>query len=584
MAKQVILNDGSYLFAGDVNMCSWASGTQRRTYWYNGASDPINIKSIYDMMVAAGYSTDLPNLNDLYNYYTTGEITEAKKTALQNGLWWMLGDVDGGGIAFGLQASGVRLVLCIPSMLEETPTSTPSVMYYADLPHTVGVGSGSNADCILYLIDQTYLNGEMTTNQGYIKNHGAFNVEYLSFGPDESPLYDVVAEQYASMVISNTTDSAWATPAWRKCPSIVGVPSGGLHDRVFWWYGYEASQDSQGDGGESDTGGGDGTPQDSIDIDFPTLPPELLLNSGIVKMFNPSSQNMSDFVNFIYSSPTAVIDNFKKIWVNPMDSIISLAIVPFTVPTAGTDQIRFCGVSSGVTAPVVSNQFISIDCGSLTLNEEYNTLLDYSNYTKVKCFLPFFGFVDLNADQAVGATISIQYNIDLLTGEALATIKMNKYKEINQSVNVKYNSCLYQFKGNILSQAPLTGNNYQQLYSGVLNLVTAVALPNPVSVAGVASDLLGQKVSVQHGGSITGNGGSLGEYTPYLIVERPIRHKPEGFQEKVGYPADLGQYKLEQYSGYTEVDTTSMRFNDISNITDEEVKELKTILEEGIIL
>ena len=584
MAKNIILNDGSYLFCGDVNMCSWASGTQRRTYWYKSQSDPINIKSIYDYMVNAGYSTDLPSLNDLYDYYTTGEITDEKKRALQEGLYWILGDVEGGGIAFGLQASGVRLVLCIPTEIDEQQTGTPSVMDFTDLPHTVGVGSGSNADCILYLIHETYLNGKLTTTQGYMKNYGAFNVEYLSWDFDENPLYDVVAEQYADMVDSNTTDSAWATPAYRKCPAIVGIPSGGLHDRVYWWFGHESYDDSQDDGGTSTTDGGEGEAQESEPIDFPDLPPSLLLDSGVVKMFNPSVQDMDDFINFIYSAPTAIIDNFKKIWANPMDSIISLSIFPHSVPTAGSQIIKFCGVSTGVTAPVVYPQFKTVDCGSRILKEEYKTLLDYSNYTKVKCFLPFFGFVDLNADDVVGSTIHIKYNIDMLTGECIAIIKCTKFKQINEKVKIDYDSCLYEYKGNLISQVPLTGNNYQQLYSGVLNLVSAVALPNPVSVAGVASDLLGQKVSVQRGGSITGNGGSLGEYKPYLIIERPIRHKPEGFEQKLGYPSDLGNYKLKDYKGYTEIDTTSMWFDNIPYITKEEIDELRNLLESGVII
>ena len=584
--KTVKANDGQPIYLCDINHVA-PNPNISRDYLYGGIGTPINAKLIFDSLPnVAG------NINNLMNFAMGSYVPDDSGwNDLVNNFYYFIGGINrdteqpSSGIAFTKDSSLSRLyMVAFTNKLTENWNNRGG---FATIEPTVGIGSGSNADNIIYLVDLTYINGSLedtfTNGKGMWYLTAPYNIERVSIGADDTPLYDITAEQTLDNVLSYTGSDLY-NGIIRRCPNLANYSASYYYgDYIPFWLNNEVEHDSQDDGGYSETGGGDGTPQESIDIDFPELPPSILLASGIVKMFRPNVTQMNNFVNYIYSAPEQIITNFKKLWVNPMDSIISLALSPIAVPTGNNEEIKFCGVGSGVVAPVITEQYMKIDCGTLKLNEEYNTLLDYSNYTQVKCFLPFFGFVDLNADEVMNAEIHIEYNVDLLTGEALAVIKCTKFKQIGK-VKIDYNSCLYQFKGNLLSQVPLTGNNYQQLYSGVINLVTAVALPNPVSVAGVANDLLGQKVTTQHGGSLTGNGGALGEYIPYLIVTKPIRHLPENFQSRLGYPSDLGQFTFEQYKGYLEVDRDSLKFNDIPYITSDEMEELKNILESGVII
>lgn len=582
--RDIQLNDGTVATCGDMNYIT--SGSLHRYYWYDTYSTPINLNSIYSAISDMGVG----DLSALGHFVAGDTISDSDWENIKNNFYYVAGgvsreeDVPSSGVAVTKDATPGYINVIVFTDTVSSPYS--SKLSYVRTTPEVGVGSGSNADNILYLVDQTHYNGGVWTGsngKGVNFIVGAYNVEYFQLAPDDTPLYDVVAEQYTNMVAINDTAEMYNLGI-RKCPNITDLNYWSYTaNKTPFWYNIEVEHDAQDDSGESVPGGGDGTSIDSIDIDFPSLPPSTLLNSGIVKMYNPDATQMNNFVNFIYSAPDNVIANFKKLWVNPMDSIISLALSPVAVHTTTAEEIKFCGVGSSVYASVIPDQYMEIDCGSLYIPEEYKTLLDYSNYTKIQCFLPFFGFVSLDADEVVGSTVYIKYMVDLLTGEALAIIKAAKTKIINSDVKIEYNSCLYQFKGNILTQAPLTGNNYQQLYSGVLNLVTAVALPNPASVAGVANDLLGQKVTTQHGGSITGNGGALGHYTPYIVITKPIRHKPVGFEQGFGYPSDLGGYKLSAYSGYVEIDSTALRLESVP-FTDFEKNELKNILESGIII
>ena len=347
-----------------------------------------------------------------------------------------------------------------------------------------------------------------------------------------------------------------------------------------------ADPDPNGDQGYSSTGGGDGEPQSSVDIDFPDLPPDMLINSGAVVVYTPSAEDMQSFMHFIYSSPDNIIANFKKLWVNPMESIINFGVVPLTLTGDSVEEVKFCGVGSGVSMPKLNSQYITVDCGECSLPEEYSSLLDYSSYTKVTLILPFIGSCSLNTDDVMGAMLELKYFIDLITGECVAILKSSK---TSTSGNIQYSSCLYQFKGNVLTEGPLTSNNYQQLYSGVLSLVQAAALPTPASVAGVANQILGQKVTVQRAGSITGNAGCLGEYIPYLIIEKPIRSVPTLNYTRNGYPTNIsGQVKEfkakgKQSPGIFIIKQGTARL-DFMTALDEEKEMIMSLLESGIIL
>lgn len=442
-----------------------------------------------------------------------------------------------------------------------------------------------------YVVDEGMVAGVEHNRKGvYTSPWGVEN--YYGSQLEGEYIIEAETDVNSSNVMIYTGDRLWATdtpPYIRKTPNIAHW-TGTLIDGRGWWFDLIAGSplayepDSQDDSGPSGPGGGDGEHQTSVDIPYPDLPPDITTASGIIKMFNPTVAQMNAFVNFIYSAPSDVITNFKKIWANPMDSIIQLSVAPFKVASAGADDIKFCGVASGVTAPVISNRYQMVDCGTKRLPEEYKTLLDYSDYTKVRIYLPFIGIRDLNPDDVIGAEVGVRYHVDLLTGECVAFIKPDKNVRVNSEVDIDYNSPLYTFNGNILSNAPLTGNNWGETYKAVMGIITAAVNPTPASVAGVGQQILGQKVTVQRTGNIVGSGGMLGDYTPYFIIERPIRSKPDQAQKYIGYPSNITA-ELSTVRGYTEVEQGSFRTdNFIHRINDDEAKELVEMVENGIIL
>lgn len=448
--------------------------------------------------------------------------------------------------------------------------------------------SGATYDIKAYYVDDMHYNGvpmDSGYNRGFLRS--PIIIERYETSGTTGGIYTIEHSETSTPALLYDGDVLYQSPTIRRNPNITSYGNG-LRGDVEWWDNFvensdlKYDRDPQDDQGYSDPDGGSGTPQESVDVPFSPLPPSLLLSSGIIRTYLPTVANMKAFVDYIYSQATDFYNNLKKIWANPMEGIISFGLVPYTVTGSGNvEEVKFCGVSTNIQMEYTEEQYIDVDCGYCTVSEEYKTLLDYNNYTRTKLFLPYIGIVEVNTDDIMGAVSHIMYHCDILTGEVIAEMKCTKSQET--IYNIKYDSVLYSYKGNFLSSGPLTGNNFQQLYSGVLNLVTAVALPTPQSVAGVGQNILGQKVTVQRAGNLTSNGGALGGYYPYFIFEKPIRSLPEHNDFYIGYPINK-TYTLSNVHGYTEIERDTFRGNKISNILDSELEELKTILSSGVIL
>lgn len=584
MAFTLLCNDNflgiTSLDFGDLNIFGKQHPFPTGTYWHTAKGTGLNAKTIYDYLYNNGYSTPLYQLTvENIKLALDGEHPEIMYD-FQNNRFWLVGGFEKGfGLFFDINRGANRIG--IGSYAYNTETETLKNDYGIICNASVsGVSSGST-DNIIYLIDFIYHEGTIEPSLTGI-TEGRYEVTVREDTEREWYYYNNI-----DMVIVNDSDSAWESPIVRKAPFFYWDNTS--RDRNWLTDARNSPYNSLPDpykntGGNTQPDGGNGTPRSSYDIDQPELPPDLLLESGIVKMYSPTPEQMNDFINYVYTSPEQIIANFKKIWVEPMQSIISLATVPFIVPKKPTTEIvKFCGVSTGVSMYPVASQYFQLDCGDLKLPEETNTFLDYNNNTSIQCFLPFVGIVHLSTNDIMNATLNLIYNIDLLTGDCLVSIKCTKD---DKNYDIHYASPLYEFKGNVLSQAPLSGNNYQQLYNGVLGLVEQIAMPS--NIGGVVKAGLdvatSQMVSVQRAGSLAGNCGELGQYFPYLIVECPIASTTDSMYEYQGLPTNMNRSFEDMIgSGLTYAQKDTLRLNTVV-CTSEEEKEIIQLFEGGVIL
>ena len=315
---------------------------------------------------------------------------------------------------------------------------------------------------------------------------------------------------------------------------------------------------------------------DGGDTPTPVIPPIGVEATGFVALYNPTQSQLSSFSQYLWSDN--FIDNFKKLFANPMDAIIGLHMI-YATPSRGSEAEIVCGYAhSGVMSNTVNSQYIEINCGSIKVNRYFGNVLDYAPYTKLQVYLPFVGIVDLDTNEIMSGTLNIKYRIDVLTGSCLARLKVTRGD---------YNAELYNFAGNCAVQLPISGGSYSGIIANAIGVAGSVGATiasggalAPVLVGSAVSSAINSHVNVSHSGSLGSNAGALGIMKPYLIITRPKPAEADNFNEFYGKPSNK-TVRLSSCSGYTRVKDVH-----VDNIvaTDNELSEIEQLLKEGVII
>lgn len=324
----------------------------------------------------------------------------------------------------------------------------------------------------------------------------------------------------------------------------------------------------------STPGGGGGNGRIYDVVDEPDLPSLSAIDTGFLTLYSPDNQSLNTLASELWT--TNFWDNIIKNYQDPFDAILSLSIIPFTV--AGTSKLVNIGnYQTTISMPKVNSQYISIDLGSIAINEEVGSYLDYSPYTRLTLFLPYIGFVPLNVDEYMGKELTVKYHVDLLTGACVA------YLFVNGVVHSQYT-------GNVATQIPISGRDMSSLYQSMINVglsaigtVATGGLTSALSagaLAASASTVMSSKDKVQVGGSIQGSSGFLGIQKPYIVIESPNLCVPSRQNYFSGYPAYMTA-SLGSLSGYTEVDSCHLEG---IPCTASELEEIERLLKGGVIL
>lgn len=351
--------------------------------------------------------------------------------------------------------------------------------------------------------------------------------------------------------------------------------------------------------GDSDTGGGGGSWDDGSDpVNIPNLPSVGATNTGFISLFVPSQSQLKQVAEYMWGG-LFDLSTYKRLFEDPMDCILGLSVVPVSVPTSGSANITVGNIElSGISLPVASQQYVAVDCGSLTVTPYFGSYLDYEPYTKMALFVPYSGVHTVNADDLMGRTVNLVYHIDILTGSLVAFLKCG-------------DSVLYEFNGACSSNIPVNSINYASTIENAIriavNIGTTVAtagasaplsagaegvsqglagaqnVARGVSLAGSTADgALSLKPNIDRAGSLGGTTGLLGNQTPYFIITRPRLCKPKDQNKIKGYPAFIN-YSVSDLvgKGYTEFDTILLQN---LYLTDDEKNELESILKGGVYL
>jgi len=340
---------------------------------------------------------------------------------------------------------------------------------------------------------------------------------------------------------------------------------------------------------DSDEGEEEDTPEEGKEmadetIDDASLPSTSALDIGVIAVFNPTTAQMQALTQEMQQ--TGFLEEVQKLYKNsPLEGIMSCHVVPINVETSGSDAPHFGNWTFETTMAKVSEQFYTVNFGSIKLEKKFASFLDYSPYTSVQIYLPYIGYRELDVDDCMGKTIGLKYNFDIITGAILAQVTVD-------------GSVHYQYSGSAIMQFPLTASNHNNLISSIVGLVTsgattiaglavggltggvgtAMAVGGAMSLASSAvHTVASSKPEIQHGGSFAMTNGFLSVKTPYLVCNRPNIKVPEDFEKYTGRMCNKTKYVYD-CSGYTEYMSI-----DVDSVTalDDEKAEIESILKGG---
>lgn len=332
--------------------------------------------------------------------------------------------------------------------------------------------------------------------------------------------------------------------------------------------------ESEGAGTIEDGGGGDDVDDDPVDEE--TMPIPAVVGLGFSTIYVPTQTDLYNLAAYLWGG-NLDLDSFLRLFANPMDSILGLSAVPLVL--SGTYEPIYLGGQQlqGITMPRYTGRTaVKVDMGTVTIKERWGAYLDYDPYTELAVYVPFIGIKNIKADDVMGKTIRLMYDIDILSGACIAYIRPEG------------GSPLYEWSGQCAMQIPITGANWDNIFNTAINTAATLggALFAPASapvlgsaVASAASQAIAAKPRIERSGAMNGVTGFLGQLRPYIIRTIPEAYIPNDQNKFIGYPSYIS-VNLGSLTGYNEI--ASIHLENIP-ATGDELSELESILKGGVI-
>lgn len=287
-----------------------------------------------------------------------------------------------------------------------------------------------------------------------------------------------------------------------------------------------------------DTGGGD--------------TPTVILPEGhassLYAIYNPTLSQVNSLGAWLWSSD--FIDQILKLFSDPMQAIIGLHKIYCTPATGAEQNIKVGYLDSGVPSKIVTDQYTTVDCGSINLFEYFGNVFDYDPYTQLRLYLPFIGIVDIDTADAMRGVIHVVYHVDVLSGSCLAEVRIQRDAA---------GGTLYQYAGNAAVTMPISSGSYIGVIANVVGVASSAigGFASGGVAGGIAGGVTGALTrrggtQIQHSGNFSGNAGAMGIKKPYLIIERPQTALAKNYQNYIGNPSNE-TVVLSSCTGYIKV-------------------------------
>ena len=339
----------------------------------------------------------------------------------------------------------------------------------------------------------------------------------------------------------------------------------------------EPDSDTQDRGGGND-GTGTGKPPTGDNISLPDIPSKNIVGTGLLHAYVLSNEQISAFSEWLWQDN--IMDYLSKLFsTNPLDSIISTSLMPYTPNTSGTSAIKLgsqvCGTVTN--ALQVTSQFQKFDFTYSGLSAHmWGNALDYSQGTTIYLYVPFVGLVPLDTNKAVFTKLTLRYIIDNITGQGVVSLLSEKN---NANFDSGRNSIvLDSWSFNCKSTIALTRQDMSSIISSAMSGITSLMSGN---VLGVTASVMNARPNSERNGTFNTSSAYMGMRRPYIVYSFSNAVIPSGGYGYIGRP-QYSVKKLSTCSGFIKCKSPNIAFTNTP--TETEKNEIYNMLEQGVIV
>ena len=277
--------------------------------------------------------------------------------------------------------------------------------------------------------------------------------------------------------------------------------------------------------------------------------------------------------------------------------------------------------NSPLYANLAASEFATWTSRELSVPAHFNNYLDFMS--RYQLFIPYYGFLDIAANDIVGGTVQLIYNINIVSGIANIVVacknsrtgnSKTKYYNVTARVGIDIpfgsdmmNTLVVNW-AQTCGKAFMTGatlgtgmamanamENVSQANSALSNIdfntaegreaANNVAKYRDAAQASVnrsqftkaiLNDINVKSVDAPNrSGSTNDEAGSLDELNPYLLITRPVSVEPDEYEDYVGVPSAEVK-KLSECTGFTQIAAVQPRaLDDAPKYVNEIISQLQ---------
>lgn len=144
---------------------------------------------------------------------------------------------------------------------------------------------------------------------------------------------------------------------------------------------------------------------------------DLAKKYGLITIYKPDRDILINLSRLrIYSYSTS-----QRTLVDLGQFITSMKAIYINADIVGKSDIILGNTDTNILCPLINDDLISLDLGSVTINGYYNNNIDVL-HSQIVVTLPFIGVVNLDSDIYINKTVKIVYKINLITAKCIAYI------------------------------------------------------------------------------------------------------------------------------------------------------------------